>query len=213
MLVRLNAIAACCEGGGIGKNGDLPWRLRKELQYFGRMTQRVTEDGRQNAVLMGRKTWDSMPAKMKPLRNRINYVLTTNKDAEFVGAIKCHSLQDAMDDFAKRGDDVDTLWVIGGHAVYKMALESPCFHRLYLTRIHATFDCDTFLPPVPSDLISVSDPDVSTEVQEENNIQYHFEMMVWTSVSQSGPYRPPGGVEIQGDGRRVRLEWGAYVTV
>ncbi|KAA0199215.1 hypothetical protein HAZT_HAZT010079 [Hyalella azteca] len=143
------------------------------------MTCRVSQEGRQNAVLMGRKTWDSMPAKMKPLRHRINYVLTKS-DLTLPGAITCKSLEEALSDFEKRGDAVETFWVIGGHAAYEaspLAFASASFYRLYLTRIHASYDCDAFLPAIPVDLTSVSDPDVSSEVQEENGIKYHFEVL------------------------------------
>lgn len=78
--VKWNLIAACCENMGIGHKNDLPWRLRKEYQYFTRMTAVTKDPNLKNAVIMGRKTWDSVPIKFRPLKNRINVVLTKQPD-------------------------------------------------------------------------------------------------------------------------------------
>ena len=79
---RMNIIVAACEGMGIGKDNTLPWSIRADLKYFAKMTSEVTDEVTtpgskvMNAVIMGRKTWESIPAKFRPLKNRLNVILT-----------------------------------------------------------------------------------------------------------------------------------------
>ena len=90
MESKIKMIAAACEGLGIGKNGDLPWRLKEEMKYFTRMTK-TAAPGMKNAVVMGRKTYESIPKKWRPLDDRINVVLTTQKDYVVPdGVLICH---------------------------------------------------------------------------------------------------------------------------
>lgn len=69
-------VAATKNGLGIGKDGQLPWKLPGDMAYFRELTSRTRDSTKQNAVIMGRKTWDSIPAKFKPLKGRINIVLS-----------------------------------------------------------------------------------------------------------------------------------------
>jgi dihydrofolate reductase len=82
MTKLITLIAAATEVGyGIGKNGAMPWRLRGDMDHFKRITQRVTDTSRQNAVIMGRKTWESLPKSFRPLPGRLNVVLSRNPNA------------------------------------------------------------------------------------------------------------------------------------
>ena len=70
-------VVAATKQRGIGRDGSMPWRLPSDMAYFKRVTtEREDDSARQNAVLMGRKTWDSIPAKFRPLRDRINVVIS-----------------------------------------------------------------------------------------------------------------------------------------
>ena len=69
-------VAACGKSLGIGLNGELPWRLKSEMKYFAETTSRTKDPDKINAVIMGRKTWESIPIKFKPLKNRFNVVLS-----------------------------------------------------------------------------------------------------------------------------------------
>lgn len=73
---KFSLVAAACLNNGIGIKGRLPWTLRNEMAFFTRVTSTVTTDEKKNAVIMGRKTWDSIPLKFKPLPNRVNVVLS-----------------------------------------------------------------------------------------------------------------------------------------
>jgi len=72
----LNLMVAACEGGGIGKNGTLPWKIPSEMKYFTKMTKSTRDEGKRNAVIMGRLTFESIPEKFRPLKGRLNVVLT-----------------------------------------------------------------------------------------------------------------------------------------
>ena len=90
-----NIIVAACENLGIGSNGTLPWRLKKEMQYFAQMTKNTKDISKKNAVLMGRKTYESIPPNFRPLKDRLNIVLTGQKgyDAGSKDVLVCHSLK------------------------------------------------------------------------------------------------------------------------
>lgn len=126
-------IAAVAQNGVIGKANALPWHLPEDMKHF-----KVLTTG--HAVLMGRKTWESLPPKFRPLPNRRNLVLT--RDTSFVapGATVVHTLDEAM----KVGADGTAIFIIGGAEVYRLAL--PLAQRLELTEIDAAFEGDAHFP-------------------------------------------------------------------
>ncbi|KAF2026941.1 hypothetical protein EK21DRAFT_73153 [Setomelanomma holmii] len=158
----LTLILAATPSLGIGKGGQLPWpQLKKEMGYFARVTKRVSSqssaaDGtrRVNAVLMGRKTWDSIPPKFRPLKDRLNIVITRNAEAfekslssksNVEGPLVANGIIDVL---AKLEDkpEVDRVYIIGGASIYQTALELPQTKSVLLTNIHREYDCDTFFP-------------------------------------------------------------------
>ena len=75
--MKFNLIAAACgKSLGIGVNGELPWRLKSEMKYFASTTTKTKDSVKKNAIVMGRKTWESIPLKFRPLKNRLNIVLS-----------------------------------------------------------------------------------------------------------------------------------------
>ncbi|XP_022106530.1 putative bifunctional dihydrofolate reductase-thymidylate synthase [Acanthaster planci] len=178
-----NLIVAACrckDSLGIGINGTIPWRLRTDLKFFSAQTSKTTESDKKNAVIMGRKTWLSIPGKFRPLPNRVNVVLSKTlsecpADADHL----CHSLDQAINLLSEPpiANGIDAIWIIGGSSVYKEAMESSLCHRIYLTRIHAEFECDTFISEIDtSKFQQVHDPEVNSERQKENNIEFNFEI-------------------------------------
>ncbi|XP_054467142.1 dihydrofolate reductase [Anoplopoma fimbria] len=185
----LNAIVAVCPDLGIGRNGDLPWhpvRLNNEFKHFRRMTSTPSVEGKQNVVIMGRKTWFSIPEKNRPLNNRINIVLSRELKTPPAGAH--HLAQDFNSALRlvdmKLAEQVDQVWVIGGSSLYKELMESQGIRRLFVTQILKQFECDTFLPKISPDKYRLLPefPGVPQELQEENGIQYRFE--VYESIEQ-----------------------------
>ncbi|XP_015705281.1 dihydrofolate reductase isoform X3 [Coturnix japonica] len=125
MVRSLNSIVAVCQNMGIGKDGNLPWPpLRNEYKYFQRMTSTSHVEGKQNALIMGKKTWFSIPEKNRPLKDRINIVLSRElKEAPKGAHYLSKSLDDALAllDTPELKDKVDMVWIVGGTSVYKFS--------------------------------------------------------------------------------------------
>ena len=128
----LTLIAAIARNGVIGKGNALPWHLPEDLRRFKALTTG-------QAVIMGRKTWDSLPAKFRPLPNRLNIVVTRNRDYRAEGATVVGSL-----DAAILASQALTPFVIGGAELYAHAL--PLAQRLELTEIDADIEGDAHFP-------------------------------------------------------------------
>ncbi|OQO10973.1 hypothetical protein B0A48_05228 [Cryoendolithus antarcticus] len=172
--VPLTLIVAATAKNGIGKNGGLPWpMLKKEMAYFARVTKRVPmptntgslqsdalksailEGTRRNVVLMGRKTWESIPVRFRPLKDRTNIVISS-QDRSKLGAVpdeviiagSIASGLEALDAAVRAGDalPVGRAFVIGGSSIYEAALELKQAKNVLLTRIGTEYDCDTFFP-------------------------------------------------------------------
>ena len=128
----LTLIAAVARNGVIGIDNRLPWRLPADLKHFKALTLG-------HAVIMGRKTWESLPANFRPLPGRRNIVVTRDARYSASGATVVLSLPAAID-AAESGE----AFVIGGAELYAAAL--PLADRLQLTEIDTTFEGDTYFP-------------------------------------------------------------------
>jgi dihydrofolate reductase/thymidylate synthase len=158
---------------GIGKNGGLPWRLPGELKHFARITRTVNDPHKQNAVIMGRKTWESLPSKFSPLPGRINIVLTRDQKYSLPrGVYRAASLETATHALAREplSHLVESVFVVGGAQVFREALRTDACREIFLTKIFEDFGCDTFMPDDLScyQLISQSAPMV------EDGVSYVF---------------------------------------
>ncbi|XP_067118551.1 dihydrofolate reductase [Centruroides vittatus] len=178
MVPKLNVIAAACKNMGIGCDGRLPWSLKKEMAFFTRITSETNNPEKRNAVIMGRKTWFSIPEKFRPLRNRINIVLSTTLIVLPGADYLVRSLTDVIHLLSSElKDKVENCYVIGGESLYKETVSSDYCDKIYLTRIDAEFKCDTFFPEIDKNVYKlVSDPLVPEEEQEEKGIKYNFEV-------------------------------------
>ena len=131
--MELGLIAAVGRNGAIGKDGQMPWELKADLAHFRRTTMGCP-------VVMGRRTWDSLPPRFRPLPGRRNIVVTRNPGWQAEGAEAAGSLDAALARLA----DAPRVFVIGGGELYAQAL--PRADLLVLTEIDADFDADTFFP-------------------------------------------------------------------
>lgn len=135
MIVSL--IAALSENRVIGKNNDLPWRLPDDMKYFMEATSG-------HYVIMGRKNYQSLPEKFRPLPNRTNIVITRSLGFSAPGCQVVHTLTDALE-IARKANQKE-VFIIGGAEIYTLSL--PHAHRLYLTEIKAEVAGDTYFPNV-----------------------------------------------------------------
>ena len=131
--MKLHLIFARAANGVIGRDNTLPWHLPEDMAHFKRTTLGCP-------VIMGRKTWDSLPPKFRPLPGRLNVVVTRQADWQADGALCAHSLPEAM---ALCPADSEA-WVIGGAEIYAQAL--PLASTAVVTDIEASYDGDAYAP-------------------------------------------------------------------
>lgn len=135
MIISL--IAALSKNRVIGKNNDLPWHLPDDMKYFMQTTKG-------HHVIMGRKNYESLPEKFRPLPNRVNIVVTHQRNFQAPQCQVVHSLEDALNHARKNGEQ--EVFIIGGAAIYQAAM--PETQRMYLTEIEATLEGDTYFPEI-----------------------------------------------------------------
>ena len=136
--MELHLIYARARNGVIGHDNTLPWHLPEDLAHFKRLTLGCP-------VLMGRKTWDSLPPKFRPLPGRSNIVITRQHDWQSPGAIPAHGLEAALAQCAQ----AEHVWVIGGAQIYAQAL--PLATTVEVTEIDADFAGDAYAPALGPD--------------------------------------------------------------
>lgn len=158
----MKLIVVFCKNRGIGFQNSLPWILKSDLKRF----QHLTMGNGNNAIIMGRNTWDSLPDKYKPLPKRTNIVLSSQY---FPSSQVFSSLEDAKlfcDE--KKFDDI---WIIGGEKLYNYALDKQYITDIYTTEINKNYVCDAFFPPIPTDFIHTS----THSNLKENDMTFKFE--------------------------------------
>lgn len=135
----IRAILACDDNWGIGKEGKLPWPHNPaDLKWF----KKCTDSG---VVVMGRKTWESLPRK--PLPNRLNYVITSDPNIEegYHGRFSSKDISRAIrSNIQQRIKPEPDIWIIGGAQLVESCL--TVIDEFWLSRIRGTYNCDTFLP-------------------------------------------------------------------
>ena len=170
---RLALIVAVAENGVIGRDNQLPFRLRKDLQRFRRLTLH-------HVLIMGRATWESIG---RPLPKRRSIVLTRNTSYSAPGAELAGSLEQALE-LARAGSKSqarDLIFVVGGARVYEAAL--PLAHELFLTRVHAQVEGDVYFPKLDLDEWQVASAE-RTSIDEHNEHETTFFHLRRTTVPE-----------------------------
>jgi len=173
-MIPVHIIVAIDKKSGIGKDGGLPWHLTGDLKYFREITCTTQSPKKKNIVLMGRKTWDSIPKDFRPLNERINIVLTHNKSLDVPeGVLKAESFEQVltMTKSEQLKNIIETAFVIGGQQVYEEALKYPECQKLYITQVCQSFNCDVFFPEFKSRFNKIHE---STH-HNEGALSYYFE--------------------------------------
>jgi len=143
--MRISMIAAVAQNGVIGRDNDLVWRLRDDMRFF-------TDTTRGHHVIMGRRNFESIPERFRPLADRPNAVISRNPGYVAPGATLFTDLTAAID-WARNAGETEC-FIIGGAQIYASALALDLPTRLYLTHVHAAPDGDAFFPvfpPAPAD--------------------------------------------------------------
>ena len=133
--MEIALIYARAANGVIGHNGTMPWHLPEDLAHFKQLTQG-------HPVIMGRKTWDSLPARFRPLPGRANIVVTRQENWNEIGVQRASSMREALL-FAEQADST-TAWIMGGAQIYAQAL--PLAARVEVTEIGRDYEGDAHAP-------------------------------------------------------------------
>jgi dihydrofolate reductase/thymidylate synthase len=194
-------VVAATTKGGVGLNGALPWRLSKDMAYFKKITTETREKDALNAVVMGRKTWESIPDKFRPLPGRLNIVLSrsgalaeANDENNVAGAatplpegvLVRKSIEDALSAIASSDKKVEKTFVIGGAQIYEEALKSDKCEAVHLTEVEGEFECDAFIPAVDASKFKLYGQ--SRPIMEKDT-RYQFLTYV-AADAETGKFRP-----------------------
>ncbi len=153
----------------------MPWKIAEDMELFKKVTTEA-QQSKSNAVIMGRKTYESIPAKFRPLTGRINVVLSNNENVRTQLGLSddvliASSLTDALDQLNKQSN-LDRIFVIGGESVYKEAIASASCSRIYLTEIENEVpDLDTFFPFIRANRFRLS---YRSEKRTSGEYSYRF---------------------------------------
>jgi dihydrofolate reductase len=138
--MSINIIAAMARNRVIGINNKLPWYIPQDLKQFQKLTS-----NNNSAIVMGRKTWESLP--IKPLPNRRNYVVTKNN---FHTTFPDGLVLKDLDDIIHLKKIYNEVWIIGGQTIYEQYINKPYIDRIWLTELEDNYEGDTFFPELPS---------------------------------------------------------------
>jgi dihydrofolate reductase len=152
-------IWAEARGGTIGDHGAIPWHLPEDLARFRELTTGST-------VIMGRKTWDSLPERFRPLPGRRNVVVTRQRDWAAPGAEVAHSLEEALERHAD-----DEVWITGGAEIYALAM--PFASRLEVTEVDIEVTGDAHAPTITDEWMSAS-AEPATWIESRSGVHYRF---------------------------------------
>jgi len=156
--MTISIIAAIAENNVIGKDNDLIWHISEDLKRFKRLTSG-------HPIIMGRKTYESLP--FKPLPKRKNIVISSQEDLEFEGAVVVNGIKNAL---AECNAD-DEVFICGGATIYKYFIGIA--DKMYITRVHQDFEGDTFFPEINYEIWKVK-INSSRLYDEKSKLYYSF---------------------------------------
>ena len=145
----INGIVAMSRNKGIGLNNKIPWRLPEDLNRF----KKFTIGSGNNAIVMGRNTWESIPF----LTNRDHLILSTTLKLDYIkdgNIVKTFNCVEIMIKFYKERN-YDKVWIIGGNQIYDYFMKANILDYIYITYIDDKYNCDTFFPTLPENYFAI----------------------------------------------------------
>ena len=158
----ISLLVAAAENNAIGKDNKLLWHLPKDLKFFKNITWGMV-------VIMGRKTYEAVD---KPLPGRVNIVITTQPDWQRENAQVAKSLDDALKQAA--ATNCKEIFIIGGGEIYKQSMDIA--DKIYITRVHATLDGDTFFPVIDESKWTLKE---NIDFEADDKHAYAFSFQQW----------------------------------
>ena len=177
MNKKINIILALDEKNGLWKDWDLAWKIKEDMQYFKDIS--VWEWEKQNAVIMWRKTWNSIPKKYRPLKDRKNIVLSRKKSRETLQCLSTENQEIYFSDFnvaIKKIFQDENIWeifIIWWAEIYNLALKNKFLDKIYLTRVKWDFSCDVFVDFKEEEFELIENSDWK---QTKKGIEFRFEV-------------------------------------
>ena len=162
--MKVSLIVAVAKNGVIGKDNDLIWHLPKDIRFFKEITMG-------HHVIMGRRNFESIPHKYRPLPNRTNIIITRQSEYKAEECIVVNSVETALE-IAKNNGDIEP-FIIGGGQIYRIALEKNLVDKIYLTKINHSFEGDTFFPELSSDWKETN----KTENKADEKHKYNYDFI------------------------------------
>ena len=175
--MKFSIILAVDDKNWLWKNNDLAWKISADLKYFKNITSSTTDLAKMNAIVMWRKTRESIPSKYRPLPQRLNCILTRGIKNDDIGSpiddfvLYFNSLERCLSELESK-ENVENIFIIGWANLYNQVLDNPMLDKIYLTKVKWDYDCDVFFDGVPDNFIVES----YTDWEIENDIEYSF----WT---------------------------------
>jgi len=172
-MKKFSIILALDNENGIWKNNDLAWDLPEDRKYFRQVTTQTKNPEKQNAVVMGRKTWESIPEKYRPFKQRQNFILSRScqdgsKNDQW--AYNFCSLDTCLD-FIENREDIEDIFIIWWSQLYNEVIDHPCLEKAYITRVFSKFHCDVFFHGLPHWKFRET---YRSEMHNQGDIEYEF---------------------------------------
>jgi dihydrofolate reductase/thymidylate synthase len=173
--VSFDVVVAADLDWGIGRANGLPWpKLPGDLAHFKRVTS-AAADGKRNAIVMGRKTWESAEVRGRPLPRRLNVVISRSTLVIPEGVLAARSLDEALA-ATSASTDIETTFIVGGAQIFREAFVHTALRHVYLTRVDGRFGCDTHIPDLDAAGFRVTAWD-GASAAEENGVRYRIERL------------------------------------
>jgi dihydrofolate reductase len=175
-MKHFSIILAVDNENWIGAANDLAWNIPEDRKYFRDVTSTTQDPSKQNAVIMWRKTWESIPEKYRPFSKRQNYILSrgySDGNTNSQWAYEYSDIDLCLKAIAKR-KDIENIFIIWWAQIYNQVLEHPGLDKAYITRIYHKYHCDTFFHGLPLgfDLLSRS------EMKQHEGIEFEFSVYI-----------------------------------
>lgn len=174
--MKISIIAALSQNRVIGNGNELPWVLPKDMKYFKKVT--TSNSSVAHNVIMGRKTWESIPEQYRPLVGRINWIVSRNSKYYAKEAKVTYSFERVLFHLSEVKEEV---FVVGGSEIYQAAL--PYATKMYLTEIHASIEGDKMFPVV--DMSQWEEVSRESHNADEKH-QYNFDFVVYERKQEHG---------------------------
>lgn len=175
--MKISIILASDSDGWIWRNNNLAWNIPLDIKYFKDTTSNTKDLAKHNAVIMWRKTWESIPSKFRPLKNRINCILSRTLKVESKESkindftLYFNSIDSCLEELRNK-DNLENIFIIWWASLYNQILKYDKLSKIYLTKVFWSYDCDVFFDWIPDNFQMTSE----SELKQDNWIEFKFQI-------------------------------------